>query len=203
MKLIVGSGGSPFVRKVDIGLHELGISDDIERLPMVASPTQPNSELVAINPLGKLPTLILDNGDILNGSAVILEFFDDFQGNNKLIPSKGTERWEALSLQGLSDGMMEAQVIHYYEKERRPIDKQWKDWADGQMGKIDRVLVYLENRTESFADKLNVGNISLACALGFLNLRFAEKQWSKDYPSLANWFVEFSKRQSMVVTAPK
>jgi glutathione S-transferase len=71
------------------------------------------------------------------------------------------------------------------------------------MGKIDRVLVYLENRTESFADKLNVGNISLACALGFLNLRFAEKQWSKDYPSLANWFVEFSKRQSMVVTAPK
>jgi glutathione S-transferase len=171
MKLIVGSGGSPFVRKVEIGLHELGISDDIERLPMVTSPTQPNSELVAINPLGKLPTLILDSGDILNGSAVILEFLDDFQGENKLIPSKGAERWEALSLQGLSDGMMEAQVIHYYEKERRPLDKQWEDWANGQMGKIDRVLGYLENRTDSFTGKLNVGNISLACALGFLNLK--------------------------------
>lgn len=197
MKLFY-SPTSPYVRKVLACAHELGLADRIEKATEPASPIDRNQKLVALNPLGQLPTLITDDGQMLADSRVICEYLDHI-GGNKLFPRNST-RWRAIVDQALADGILGAALLARYETALRPADKQWPDWLGGQMDKIKTTLATLEAAAAGFGDRVDIGTISYACALSYLDLRFASFDWRSAYPAAAAWHAAFEKRPAMVAT---
>ena len=116
---ILYSPASPFVRKCLVAAHELGLDDRIERVPVTAHPVNRDPSIVALNPLGKVPTLLTDDGAVLYDSRVICEYLNA-QGDGHLIPSRAPERWQVLTAQSLADGIMDAAVLTRYETAVRP-----------------------------------------------------------------------------------
>ena len=111
-------------------------------------------------------------------------------------------RWTALRFQALADGLLDAAVLIRYENTLRPESLRWDDWGSGQMAKIDGALADLEAHAELFGDRVDIGTISVACALGYLDYRYANKDWRAVYPNLAAWFSTFAGRPSMKATQP-
>ncbi len=130
MKLWYASA-SPFVRKVLAAAHEIGIADQLEPVAAGTSPVKPNMELVADNPVGKIPALVSRDGDVLYDSSVICAYLDSLHEGQTLIPAEGPERFKALTLESLGDAIMDAAILARYEVTLRPDDKQWADWIDG------------------------------------------------------------------------
>ncbi len=190
---------SPYVRKVSVFAKESGLEPRIENL---ATTTGLASDLAKQNPLGKVPALVTDDGQAISESPVILEYLDSLNPGPKLIPAAGPARWKALVMQALADGIMDAAVLRRGEV-LRPAGEQSPGFLKKQGDVVAHALDVLEADAASLAQPITVGQISVGCALGYLDFRFAADEWRKGRPKLASWYESFSKRPSMASTAPK
>lgn len=196
------SPASPYVRKVLAAGIELGLGDRIEKLASAAHPVNRDANIVAHNPLGKVPTFFTDSDYALYDSRVICEYLDDLAGGNRLFPAKGEAKWEALRDQALADGLLDAALLARYEQVVRPAEQKWQPWLDGQMAKIISSLDVLEARAGQLGGRVDIGTISIGCALGYLDFRFPDLGWRNGRAVLAAWFTHFSERPSMRDTVP-
>ena len=194
MKLFHGTG-SPFARKVLACAVARGIAGQITLIPTVHD----SPDLAAANPLGKLPCLITDDGLALYDSRVICEFFDTIGEGFTLFPAHGS-RFRALRLQALADGIMDAAVMRRGEA-GRPQEAARDTEVTRQAGKIEQALDALE--ADPPAAHLDIGTIAAACALGYLDLRFAAENWRAGRPKLAAWFETMSQQPCLSQTKPK
>lgn len=191
MMILRSSPPSPFGRKVKLALGILGLDNDvtIEK----ADPTDASDSIRRQNPLGKIPALILEDGMVIYDSPVILEYLDHRAGGGKIIPRDANARFAALTLQALCDGILDACILLVYEGRWRPAEKHEQKWIDHQAGKVQRALAVLEAAPPALDAVPNVGAITLACALGYQDLRFQGK-WRADYPRLLKWHDAFEAR---------
>jgi len=184
------SPASPFGRKVKLAAAVLGLSDRIE---IVAADTMdPSDDLRTQNPLGKIPILITDAGEPLYDSRVILEYLDLLAGGGSIIPA-GEARFPALRLQALADGLMDAAILQVYETRWREEDRREARWLGYQAEKVARSLATLEAEVDAIGERLDVGTITLACALGYLDFRFGSS-WRESCPKLVDWLDGFAAR---------
>ncbi len=190
---------SPYVRKVLVVAHELGLADRIEHLPSAAHPINRDKTIIAHNPLGQVPTLLLDDGTPLADSRVICEYLDDLAGG-ALFPRSGAQRWRALVDQTVGDGILTAALLSRYEVAVRPADQLWQPWFDGQMDKVETAIAAIEAAAPTLGERVDIGTISFACALGYLDLRFPDCGWRSRHPQSAAWFARFEERSSMQAT---
>ena len=200
MKLYYATA-SPFVRKVMVLAIETGLIDDIELVKVALSPVQPDADVCADNPLGKIPTLVRDDGGALFDSRVICEYLDGLHDGPRMFPESGEARWTALRRQALVDGILDAAVSTRYETFLRPEELRWRDWVDGQMGKVRRGLDVLEG--ERLNGAIDIGTIAVACMLGYLDFRFPDEGWRDARPGLAAWYEEMAARPAMTRTVPE
>jgi len=191
---------SPYVRKVRVMALETGLMGDIELALVTLLPTDPDENVNADNPIGKIPALVRDDGEALYDSRVICEYLDDRHDGTPMFPEKGEARWTAIRRQALADGILDAAVGTRYETFLRPEALRWSDWVDGQLSKIRRALDVLES--EALGDSVDIGTISVACALGYLDFRYPDEGWRDTRPSLAAWYESFAARPSMTETVP-
>ena len=192
---------SPFVRKCLVCAHELGLRERLELVPAAAHPVNRVRALVEHNPLGKIPTLVMDDGGVLYDSRVICEYLNGL-GNGHLIPDDGPPRWSVLVEQALADGIMDAAVLTRYENAVRPESLRWPDWAAGQLDKVSCGLAQIEQRGAPAPGRVDIGAIAIGCALGYLDFRYASFGWREKYPKTAQWFESFANRESMLATRP-
>lgn len=190
MLVLRSSPASPFGRKVKMAAIELGLLDRIEIV--AADTTDPAEPLRQQNPLGKIPTLVLEDGTTLFDSRVIVDYLDHLAGGGQLIPA-GEARFAQLRLQALGDGICDAALLQVYENRFRPEEGRNADWVAHQSGKISRALAGLETDPPRFPDRPRIGEIALACALGYLDLRFAGS-WRAGHPGLVAWLDDFAAR---------
>ena len=188
MPVLKSSPASPFGRKIKICAILAGIQDQIEHVG--ANVRDPEDELRLQNPLGKIPVLVLDDGTVLYDSRVIAEWIDNHAGGGLLLPH-GKERFDALILQALADGMMDASILIVYEGRYRPDNMQFQPWLDYQHDKVQRALDHLERARAEITGAPHIGHIALACALGYLDFRF-DGRWRRDFPGLVGWLSDFS-----------
>jgi len=181
--------------------HELGLTDRITCVRTVVATTRPHAPLMEENPLSKIPTLILDDGTVLYDSPVICEYLDSLHKATKMFPAAGPARWKALRRQALGDGILDAAILTRYETGVRPKELQWGDWVDGQMRKVRGALDALEH--ENLNGPFDIGTLTIACALGYLDFRFPQEEWRKTRPKLAAWYAEIANRPSMKATMPQ
>ncbi len=195
---------SPYVRKVMVVALETGLAERIERIATTVVPTKPNEEVARENPLVKVPALTTDEGLVLYDSPVICEYLDTQHSGAKLFPASGKARWLALRQQALGDGILDAAILGRYEI-LRPKEYQWQDWIDAQLRKVRGALAALEMEVEAgeLGGPLTIGHLTVGCALGYLDFRYASEDWRARQRRLAVWFDEFSKRRSMQLTVPK
>jgi glutathione S-transferase len=182
---------SPFGRKVRLAVGLLGIEDELRIEP--ADTMDPADSMRQQNPLGKIPILILDDGTRLYDSRVILEYLDHDAGGGRLIPAEPRARFEALTLQSLCDGLMDAALLLVYEGRWRSADRHEPKWVDHQEQKVARALAALEADPPALGGAPHVGHLALAAALGYLDLRFGGR-WRADHPRLAQWLDAFAAR---------
>jgi len=200
MKLI-GSHTSPFVRKVRIVLAEKKIEYDF----VIDSPWLEGSKVPNINPLGKIPALVLDDDTPLFDSRVIVEYIDSVTPNNKLIPAPSRERTEVKRWEALADGICDAAAAIFLEA-KRPQAQQSADWIVRQRGKIMRGLEFM---AEELGEKpfcmgthLSLADIAVGTALGYLSFRFADIDWQAAHPNLGRLYTKLMQRPSLADTAP-
>jgi len=186
MLVLRSAGASPFVRKVRIAASLLGLEERIEIAP--ADTGDPDDSLRKQNPLGKVPALILENGEVLFDSAVVVEYLDWLAGGGRVVPSEPESRFRSLTLQALADGIADAAVLQRYERLREPHERSEK-WIAYQADKVARGLSVLEAAPPGASGE--VGAIALASALGYLDLRF-EGAWRTDHPRLVAWLDGFA-----------
>lgn len=196
------SATSPFVRKVLVVAHELGINDSFDSDLVLVSPIEANASVHDQNPLGKIPVLELDDGMPLFDSRVICEYLDSRSDKASIFPANGAIRWRALQQQATADGMMDAGIMSRYETFMRPEQLRWQDWVDGQRGKYVRAVDSLERDAASLEEHVDIGTIAVACALGYLDFRFDADNWRQGRPKLTAWFDTFNQRPSMQSTLP-
>jgi glutathione S-transferase len=187
MLVLRSSPASPFGRKVRIAAAVLGLSD---RIDVVAADTNdPGDSLRRQNPLGKIPVLILEDGAVLYDSRVIVEYLDWVAGGGKIIPA-APGRFRILTLQALADGIMDAAILQIYETRFREPGQYVGKWLDHQAAKVERALERVEAAPPEAAAR-DIGAIALACALGYLDLRFGGR-WRVGHPRLAAWLDAFA-----------
>ena len=192
---------SPFVRKVMVLIAELGKEDSVEVVATHATPVDSSQAPTAHNPLGKIPTLERDDGPALYDSRVICRYLDTvFEGG--LYPP-APRLWDSLTLEATADGIMDAAVLMVYEGRVRPEELVYDVWVEAQWAKVTRALDALESRwIASLAGPLNIGQIAVACALGYLDFRHGARDWRSSRPQLTAWEKDFAARPAMVATQP-
>ena len=193
---------SPFARKVRVVARETGLAGRIQEINTVVNPVKPNADLARENPLAKIPALATPDLGTLYDSAVICEYLDSLHPGTPLFPGAGPERWRALRLQALGDGMLEASVLMRYESAVRPEPLQWSDWTAGQLAKVRGALDALEQECPGWGERFAIGQITAACVLGYLDFRFPREPWRASGPALARWYESIAQRPSMKATVP-
>lgn len=185
------SATSPFGRKVSMAVAAIGMSNCLKVEP--ASASDDNDTLRQQNPLGKMPVLILQDGEAIFDSSVIVDYLNEYDGRSILIPA-GQNRYIALRDQALADGILDAALLLMYEDRFRDATKRETRWIDYQQQKIVRALGHFEHALPKVNGKIpHIGEIALASALGYLDFRF-KGQWRTGHPNLVIWFEEFSDR---------
>ncbi len=192
---------SPFARKVRVVARELHLTQALEEISVLVSPVNPNQTLAKVNPLVKIPTLQTDDGVVLYDSSVICEYLEHTYGQHHLIPN-GAQRWQTLRLQSLCDGVLDAAVLCRYELAVRPEAYRWDAWVEGQFFKINNGLTVLNQSVSDFGESFQLGHISVACVLGYLDFRFADHAWREKQPALAKWYETIKGRDSLTSTLP-
>lgn len=192
---------SPFVRKVMVLLHEADALGRVTLVPVSGHPLDPGTLPVDRNPLGKIPALERPDGPTLYDSRVITRYLDDTLQAGLYPPAP--RLWDTLVLEATGDGIAEAAVLMRYETFVRPAASQLPVWTEAQWQKIDRSLTAVEERWMShLAGPFDMGQIALACALGYLDFRHADRAWQGAHPVLAAWWANVSARPSLATTAP-
>ncbi len=192
---------SPFVRKVMVLLHEAGATDRVTLVPAAGNPLDPGTLPVDRNPLGKIPALERPDGPTLYDSRVITRYLDDLFHSGFYPPAP--HLWDTLVIEATGDGIAEAAVLMRYEMHVRPEATRSPAWAEAQWQKIARALAALEERWMShLSGPLDMGQIAVAAALGYLDLRHAERNWRATHPGLTAWYTTFATRPAMQATAP-
>ena len=193
------SNTSPYSRKVRVVICEKGLSDRIEQ--NLCNPFEVVPELLQANPLGKIPTLVTDAGDPMYDSPVICEYLDALDGKISLLPESGVERWNILRWQALTDGILDA-AYNVVMEQRRPEMEQSSGWIKHWMSDIDRSVRHADTDLAKMPKNISLAQISLGCALGYLNFRLSEVAWQQTCPGLSQWYQEFVVRPSMTETVP-
>ncbi|MCB1774313.1 MAG: glutathione S-transferase [Gammaproteobacteria bacterium] len=191
---------SPFVRKVTVLLHETGLVDRVA-FDTVDGWSEPEA-LTGDNPLSMVPTLELDDGSSLYDSPVVCEYLDNCHDGARMIPTSGDARWRVLREQALGDGILDCAVLIFMETVKRPEDKRWDWWVDLKRRAIMRSVDRLEADADGLAGRVDLGTVSIAVALSYLDLRGAVGEWRDGHPQLAAWHAGFAARPSMQSTAP-
>ena len=198
------SPASPFARKVRIAAIELGLIDKIEFIPATVVPGQPNDEYSQhVNPLKKLPALILDNGDVVLDSYVIVEYLDELAGGGKLIPASGPTRWKVKSDHSLLQGMLDSMLLCRYENIVRPAPLKWQAWAADHWNRAWIGMARFEQQAGKLAGSFDIVQIGLVCVLGYADFRFADCGWRKAYPKLDAFHEKMLTRPSVKVSVPQ
>ena len=196
------SPASPFARKVRIAAIELGLIDKIEFVPTTVVPGQPNDAYSQITPLKKLPALILDNGDVVVDSYVIVEYLDELAGGGKLIPASGPTRWKVKSDHSLLQGMLDAMLLCRYEKMVRPQGLQWQAWSDDHWKRAWSGMARFEKQADVLSGPFDIVQIGLVCVLGYADFRFADCGWRQAYPKLDAFHEKMLARPSVKISVP-
>jgi len=198
MKLVV-SGPSPFARKVQVTVIELGLQDEVEEIRVSARPDAVVPELNAVNPLGRIPALQTEDGTCLFDSRVITRYLDARAGGG-LYPEGD---WGVPVLEALADGMLDSALSMVYEKRFRETGRVSHDWINWQWTKISRALDAVETGwLPALEGPLTAGQIALGCAVGYIDFRHGDRPWRQDRPGLAAWAETFRARPSMVACDP-
>lgn len=190
MLVLRSSPASPFGRKVRIAAALLGLTKRIEVVP--ADTNDAGDSLRVQNPLGKIPALILEDGEALYDSPVVAEYLDWLAGGGRIIPLEPRARFAVLTRQALADGIMDAALLQVYETRFREPSQHVAKWVDHQAEKVARGLSALEVAPPE-PGAHDIGAIAIACALGYLDLRFGGR-WRPGHPRLSGWLDDFSVR---------
>jgi glutathione S-transferase len=190
---------SPFVRKVMVCAHELGLSDRIEKVYALVAMTRTNPEVMQVNPIGRIPALVTGEGIVLYDSRVICEYLDTVYGASRLFPRETPRRWDVLRRLALGDGMLETLVLWRSEHSRPAGERSAATLAAFEQ-KAASALEALEN--DAATRELDIGDIAIGCALGYLDFRYARLGWRAQAPRAAAWFETFNARPSMQQTLP-
>jgi len=197
MQLLI-SPASPFVRKVRVLLREADLMDRVTEVEVSTTPLASAHEVVSANPIGKIPALIRPDGPAIYDSRVITRFLDDL-ADAGLYPE--SRIWEVLTLEATADAIMDAAVSMAYEKRLRPEAEQSPDWIEAQWEKASRGVAAVNSRWMShLSGPLNIGQIGMACALSYIDLRHDARGWRNGNDALAKWHADFVKRDSMAAT---
>jgi glutathione S-transferase len=189
---------SPFVRKVMVAAHELGLIEQLSLVRTVVAMKATNKDLLPDNPLSKLPTLVLDDGTPLYDSVVICEYFDTLHDGPKLFPSDPNAKWTALRRHALGDGLLELLILWRNERER---DHPAQAFLTSFQEKYDASLDALEeDAAEIAATPFGIGHIAIGCALSYSDFRFPDLDWRSGHPQIAAWHKAFSERPSARAT---
>jgi len=195
------SANSPYVRKVMILLLEAGRAGEVTLLPAVGTPVDSGSMPLAQNPLGKVPALERDDGPALYDSRVICRYLDDRFGSG-LYPA-APRLWDTLVLEATGDGILDAALLMVYESRVRPKELRHSPWVEAQWGKVARALDALEERWVShLAGPLCMGQIAVACALGYIDLRHDARGWREGRAGLSAFAARMAARESVKATVP-
>jgi len=191
MMILRSTPASPFGRKAHIAASVLGLEPEItiEGVDL----NDPADSIRRQNPLGKIPALLVEDGNVYFDSRVILEYLDHRAGGGRIVPADPAARFEALRLQALADGITDASILIVYEARYRPAEKHEAKWLDRQAGKVARGLAALEAAPPAVSAMPTVGDIALACALGYRDFRF-DGTWRADHPRLVAWLDGFAAR---------
>ncbi|HEY5278819.1 MAG TPA: glutathione S-transferase N-terminal domain-containing protein [Pseudolabrys sp.] len=200
MMILRSAGASPFVRKVRIAIAMLGLGDRIETRDTDLN--DPADTIRRQNPLGKIPALVREDGSVLYDSRIILEFFDHLAGGGRIVPREAEARFSALTLQALCDGALDASVLIVYESRYRPAEMHVASWTERQASKVERALSALEAAPPLLSETPHVGQIALACLLGYRDFRF-DSSWRTTHPRLHAWHDAFAAAvPAFAATAP-
>ncbi len=191
---------SPYVRKVCVCISELGLDARVERV--LTNPWDPDTDLAQVNPLGKVPALVTDDGQTLFDSPVICEYLDSLTPAPALYPPAGMPRWRTLRLQALADGLLDAAVARFVELNKRAPNERSEMILDRQWSAMRRAVDAVEAEAGSWGGEITIGHIAAGCALGYVEFRFADMEWPRGRPALESWYAEFSARPSMQQTVP-
>jgi glutathione S-transferase len=190
---------SPYVRKVMICAHEVGLAERIQLVRSVAAMLKPNARLMQDNPLSKIPTLVLDDGFTLFDSVVICEYLDEL-GRGTLFPRQGLDKWQALRWHALGDGMLDAAILWRNERERAAALPALLEAFDLKMR---AALKQLDDEAQALAETpFSIGHVAIGCALGYLDYRFDAFGWRQLAPRVAEWEAELGQRPSFRQTQP-
>lgn len=197
---LIHSSSSPYVRKVSVTLSETGQTDDVALVGVKTTALNTADEAAAANPLGKIPALVRPDGPAIYDSRVICRYLVARAGAD-LYPED--RLWDVLTLEATADGLLEAAVLMVYEKRLRPAEIVFYDWLTAQWGKVEGALDALNERWMSHLfGPLDMGQIAVGCAMGYLDFRHDDRNWRKGRDGLAGWYAEFAKRESMLATMP-
>jgi glutathione S-transferase len=191
---------SPYVRKVTVVAHETGLIGRIELVP--TNVWAVDTDIGRDNPLGKVPALTTDGGEVLFDSPVICEYLDSLHDGTKLYPPAGGARWTALRRQALADGMLDAGVLRRLESLRKEPERS-SAWIERQRAAVERALDALEEEASALGQTVTIGHVAIGCALGWFDFRFPADDWRARRPALAGWYAAFAGRPSMKKTVPK
>ena len=199
--ILYSSPTSPYVRKVLILLMETGQLGDVTQIDGSGTPLAPHAEVPGKNPIGKIPALERPDGPTLYDSRVICQFLNARAGG-KLYP-EGARKWDTLTLEATADGILDAALLMTYEARLRPENMRMETWVEGQWAKIERACAALNSRWMSHLHgPLDMGQIAVGCALGYVDFRHGARGWRSGNDALAAWYEEFSARPFMQDTRP-
>lgn len=200
MKLYYSST-SPFARKVLAVAIVTGLYDRIDRIEAAPHPIDRDASVLAHNPLAKVPTLVTPEGLALFDSRVIAEYLDANTVAARVFPQEHGSRWQALALQSLGDGILDAALLIRYERTARPENLRWPLWQERQFDKMVSALDALEGNQHTPGHSVDIGTITLGSALGYLDLRFPDFVWRSGRPRLGAWFETFARNDFLLRTA--
>ena len=198
---LIQSPASPFVRKVRVVIRETGLAGQVEEVRVNTTPLAHDPAVVRANPLGKIPALVRDDGPTVYDSRVITRYLDAKAGGG-LYPAG--RLWEVLTLEATADGIMDAAVATVYERRFREEAMRHEGVLQGHRDRVTRALDVIGDRWMSHLEgRLNIGQIAVGCALGYLDFRLGDMDWRDGRPALADWYARFAERDAMKATEPE
>ena len=195
MKLYA-STRSPFCRKVFVAARELGLLHRLEIQPVVVSQTLVDPALLAVHPLGQIPVLVLDDGQVVHDSLVICEYLDALAGGDRLLPVRGAGRWEVLGRHALGQAMLET-LVKLFSERKRDADPLQPAFVDAFRSKFLRTLPGLDAASRSAAERFDLGDIAIGCALAYADFRFPALDWRAGHRALEAYYARIAARPSM------
>jgi glutathione S-transferase len=193
---------SPYVRKVIIAAHEMGLQDRLECVRTIVGGTTPHLDLMRVNPLGKIPTLELEDGTVLYDSYVVISYLDTLHGGTKLIPAGGAAWLTALRRHALGNGMLDIALTALGER-FRPAERQSEPHLALWDLKLRTCVEALEQEADALAhETFDLGHLAIGVALAYLDFRFDRQKWRDGHPKLAAWHTTFIARPSVLANPP-